>query len=397
MDESVHVIRLHPLAYLDEGGEVVVGRKDTDSYGLFPADGAELVRRLAEGMAVSDAAAWYEGRYGEPVDIDEFVDTLRELDLVVADDTIPIDGPYRVRWQRLGQALFSPAAWIVYGMLVAATVAICVAQPRFAPVRGNVFFSNYLVLVEISLSLAQIPMMLAHEAFHVLAGRRLGLNATLSVGRRLWFLGFETSLDGLVVLPRRKRYLPILAGMIADVLVLCALTVVAWATERPDGTLTLAGGFCLALAFTALPRIGWQFYFFLRTDVYQLVVTVLSCVDLHTTAKQIVANRFWTVLGRRDRLVDASGWHPRDVQVARWYAPLFVTGYLVMIGFAVLVTVPLAWRFFATATRTLLDGSQPTSRFWDAALLLTITFLQFGLSAVLGVRGRLRRRAGASS
>lgn len=66
MGESARVLRLHPLSYLDEGDEVVVGRTDTDSYGLFPADGAELVRRLEEGMAVPDAAAWYESRYGEP-------------------------------------------------------------------------------------------------------------------------------------------------------------------------------------------------------------------------------------------------------------------------------------------------------------------------------------------
>ena len=45
-------LRLHPLTYLDEGDEVTVGRADINSFGLFPADGAALLRRLEEGSPV---------------------------------------------------------------------------------------------------------------------------------------------------------------------------------------------------------------------------------------------------------------------------------------------------------------------------------------------------------
>ena len=51
-------LRFHPLAFLEDGGEVVVGRSDIDSYGVFPTDGAALVRELAAGRPPADAAAW---------------------------------------------------------------------------------------------------------------------------------------------------------------------------------------------------------------------------------------------------------------------------------------------------------------------------------------------------
>ena len=43
-----------------------------------------------------------------------------------------------------------------------------------------------------------------------------------------------TALDGLVAVPRRKRYLPMLAGMLLDVLVVCGLTLGAAGLRGSD-------------------------------------------------------------------------------------------------------------------------------------------------------------------
>jgi hypothetical protein len=59
-----------------------VGRPDTDSYVVLPADGAALLRRLCDGVDRTEAADWYAREFGESVDIDGFLDTLREMDLV---------------------------------------------------------------------------------------------------------------------------------------------------------------------------------------------------------------------------------------------------------------------------------------------------------------------------
>src|SRR5438874_10074715 len=104
-------LRHHTLTFLEEGSEVdvTIGRADIDSYGLFPPDGAALLRQLESGMPPAEAAGWYRNEYGESVDIEEFLDVLEELDLVVGDgEEVARAGP--VKWQRLGRALFSPVA-----------------------------------------------------------------------------------------------------------------------------------------------------------------------------------------------------------------------------------------------------------------------------------------------
>src|SRR5688572_12502922 len=108
-------LAFHHLSYVDDGDEVVVGRRDIDSYGVFPPDGAALVRKLANGMDLETAAVWYQDTYGTTVDMTDLVDTLRELRLLREHDE-PDARP--VRWQRLGRWLFSPVAWILYACLV---------------------------------------------------------------------------------------------------------------------------------------------------------------------------------------------------------------------------------------------------------------------------------------
>jgi len=133
-------------------------------------------------------------------------------------------------------------------------------------IAENVFFSPSFVVVQVVLALAQLPAVLWHEWFHVLAARRLGLPSRLGIGRRLYFVVFETELNGLLGVPRRHRYLPLLAGMLADVLIFSGLTLAA-AVDLNDG-LSWVGRLCLALAYTVLLRLAWQFYVFLRTDLY---------------------------------------------------------------------------------------------------------------------------------
>lgn len=383
-----HRIHFHPLTLLPEGADVVVGRTDIDSYAVFPTDGAALLQELRHGRDPQDAAEWYFRTYGEPVDIDEFLDTLRELDFLAEENAAPGAGRVPVHWQRLGLAVFSKPAWLCYAALIALGIAAVCADPRLLPNRHHVFFSHYLLVVEAVLFFGQLPLTLLHESFHVLAGRRLGLRSQVKIGRRLYFLVFETVIDGLVIVPKRQRYLPMLAGMLADVLGMAALTTVAWLTTAPDGAFSLVGRICLALVFTSVLRLVWQFYFFLRTDIYYLVTSVLGCVDLHTVSGQLLRNTVHRLIGRTDRLVDENQWHPHDRQVARWYAPLHAVGYSAMLTMFTLVMIPLGWRFLSGAFHTIFSGTANVASFVDASVLLTLNLGQLATALVMFVKER---------
>ncbi|MGC5341447.1 hypothetical protein ACPXCE_00900 [Streptomyces sp. DT24] len=387
-------VAFHPLVFQPEGDEVTVGRMDAGTFVVLPSDGAALLRRLVDGESRARAAEWYLVQYGEPVDIDDFVADLTELGFT-RDADQAASAPVRVRWARLGRAVFSPVSGVLFAALIVAWLAVTVRAPVLLPTYHHLFFTHYMSLVIVTLYLAQTPLILLHEAAHALAGRRLGLPSRLSVGRRLYYLVFQTTMDGLVAVPRRKRYLPILAGMLTDAGVLAALTLVAAVLRRPDGTFPAVATIALALAYLTMLRLLWQCWFFLQTDVYYLVVTVLGCVDLQTTAKQLNRNR-WNALRGRPAAHDPRGWHPRDRDAARWYSVLMAAGYAFSLATLAFAMIPAAYRLFGTVLGRLFDGrSAGAAELVDSGVFLLLSIGEIGIACALYVRDRRAARAAA--
>lgn len=372
----------YPLTFHAEGDEVIVARRGDDSYNVFPADGAALLTRLQEGATPADAATWYESSFGDAVDVDEFVETLHELGFVRSpndDDPDPVaaaDGVERLPWQRLGRAVFAMPAVVGWLAVVVAAIVAGAFDHRVVPTHHDVFFSKSLLVIELTILVGQLPLTVIHECAHFLAGRRLGVASRIRVAHRFTVVVFETVLDGLVMVPRRQRYLPLLAGMLADLVVMAALVDAAWLLERAGGG-ARAAQICLALAFTTLPRILWQFFVFLRTDVYYLLATILRCDDLDGAGRDVL--RTWYQRHRAGRggrpappdLLDR--WSARDWRAGRYFAPLLVAGYAAMLGTLVGIVGPLALRFVEHIVDALRGGG--TWR-WDAAAVLALNLGQ---------------------
>jgi hypothetical protein len=387
---ATEVLAFHELSFVPDGDEVVVGRVDTGVYVVLDADGAELLHRLAGGMTPSDAAGWYEARFGEPVNIVGFVGTLRELEFVR--DTAPdrasgmVQVP-KIRFQRLGRALFSWPAWLGYAGLVATWVVLLVRLPQLRPAPLQVFFTGSLLAVQLAIALGQAALVFLHEAFHALAGRRLGLPTRLGLSNRWIYLVAETELNALFSVPRRKRYLPFLAGMLCDLLIVSILTIAAELTRNGDGSLPLASRFLLALAFTVLMRLAWQFQLYLRTDLYYVFATALNCYDLHEAGKALLRNRLWRAVGRRNRLVDEEQWTERSRRAGTWYGPFLVLGVLVMLLVTLLAAVPVTLHYLATVLDRISSG-RFDGAFWDALVSAALNIGQFVLVGWLSVRRR---------
>ncbi|MFF1476861.1 hypothetical protein ACFVYD_04640 [Streptomyces sp. NPDC058301] len=393
-------VALHPLTFVEEGEDVVIGRSDIDSFAVFPADAAAVVGWLRDGATIADAARRYTAAYGEEADIEDLVDTLDELRFIRRDDEAESspDTPRTVPLQRLGTAVFSAPARVLYAVLAAAAVAVAVRHPQLRPGPSKVFFSPSLLLVELASFLGQFPGIALHESFHVLAGRRLGLPSRLSLGRRLYFVVFQTTLVGLMGVPRRKRVLPVLAGLVADALVASLLTLAAEADLLVHGEVTVWGGLALALAFGALMRMAWQCLFFLETDLHHLFAHTLALPDLQELARAYLRERTtWFRRRRRTAATPVSARATdRELAVLRWYVPLLVLGSVVLCVLAVTAALPVLVGF-ATRFHAALSSGSLDQGFWDAAVAALIMFVQFGVAAWIAVRDRLRRAVAARS
>ncbi|MFB8166798.1 hypothetical protein [Kitasatospora purpeofusca] len=376
---------LRRLVYLEEADEVTIGSPETDTYAVFPADGAELVRMLADGLTPREAAERYRTAHGESVDIADLVEVLADLDLLRPADT-PTAETAPVRWQRLGGLVFGRPALVGYALVTALAAVEMVRVPALVPRTDNLFFTSSYTLVVLLLFFGQAPLLALHEAFHALAGRRLGLRSRLSVGHRLVYLVLETSLDGLVSVPRRQRYLPILAGMLADVLAIAVLTLVADATR--GGAATVAR-LCLAIAYATVLRLAWQGFFYLRTDLYVLLSTALGCVNLHAAAVDVLRNTVRRVTGRTP--VDLEVHHPVDRRAARWYSWLMVVGYAFTLTMFAGVVVPTAYRLLHDVWLRM-TGQGSTAARLDSIVLLLLSLAQTAAVVVLAVRERRAAR-----
>jgi hypothetical protein len=263
-----------------------------------------------------------------------------------------------------------------------------VHHPEVRPRNGHVIFSDSLLVVTATVTVGQLLLTAFHELFHVLAARRLGIRSSVRVSRRFYFIVFETKLDGLVVLPRRQRILPILAGVLADSIAFSTLTVTAALTDAAHGAVS---DVCLAVAFTVLPRIAWQFYFFLRTDIYYLVTILTGATELDAAGRAQLSN---TVdrLRRLPMRRDMSAFRPQDQRAARWFAPLLVVGYGAM-SVVLVLSLPVLWQLLASSAEQVFiaDPAHPGG-VWDAGIFGALVLGQLVFAAVLALKRHHKRR-----
>ena len=396
-------VHLQPLTYVNEGEEVLVGRPDTGSYGVFPPEGADLLRSLEAGATLESAARQWHERTGQTFDMADFLAIIVDLGFVVGEDDALAQRP-QVRWQRLARAVFSPAAWLVYVAAVAGGLIAMVMDRDVRPGYGNIFFTSHIAFIPVALALSQIPLLLLHEAFHALAARRLGLPSTLGIGRRFYYLVAETRLNSLYSVPRRRRYLPFLAGSLIDATGVGIFTLLSVA-GRHWGAPSWLSGLALALAFSGVLRISWECLFYLQTDYYFVINTAAGCSDLHGAAQQRLRGWRQAVLRkaglRTARLRRAAeegdgDWSDRDLAAARWYAPLMVAGYGVSLATLLLVGLPTAIRFWSIVVHRFSGSHQSVGVIVDTIFFILLSLIEFGLLGYVTVRDLRRRRARTS-
>lgn len=385
---SSRTVSLHRLTYVDEEDGVTVGRPDTGSYAVLPSAGADLLRALEHGEPFGTASARYTETTGEQLDEDDFHELLLDLGFL-RDPGDPVTSS-TLRWQRFGRAAFSPAAWAGYFVVIGAGLVAIGLDPALRPSYRLIFFTSQLTLIPILIAAGQIPCMLIHESFHMLAGRRLGLPSTLGIGRRYYYIVAETRMDALYSVPRRQRYLPFLAGMLIDLVLAGAFTLVAAATRHAGGPDVVAG-FALAMAFTSLTRVLWQGLFYLETDLHFVIATASRCADLQGAARY-TARRWRSALLRRPAPTEEA-YGERDLACARWYTPLMAVGYAISTASLVFIVIPTSVHFWSTVWQRL-TTPVPVAVLIDTIAFIILTLAQTGLFAYVGVRDyRTKRRA----
>jgi hypothetical protein len=108
-----------------------------------------------------------------------------------------------------------------------------------------------------------------------------------------------------------------------------------------------------------------QFFVFVRTDIYAVLLTATGCSDLWSVTR-LTLRRHLGLARPADR-AELEEAHPRDRAVARWYVWLYVAGMLLAAWFFVAYFVPATLRTVRWIAATLGSADPSHAAFWQAA------------------------------
>jgi hypothetical protein len=294
--------------------------------------------------------------------------------------------------QTLAEKLFSwPVILGSLGLIALATVLVLL-DPQLMPRPRDLYFPDHRTLCATVLALFGYATIFVHEFGHLVAARSLGINSRIGISHRLWYLVAETDLTGLWSVPRRQRYLPMLAGVLIDLASASLLIMLLWAHAHQMLTLpVLVLRLVRALGITYLLRVAWQFFFYIRTDFYFVIANFLNCRNLLKDTEVFLRNQLARVLGFIRR-VDQSAIPAAELRIIRIYSVIWVAGRLLSFFLFFWVTIPVAIRYIVNLTAAFRAGyANNRYNFLDALLLTAYFMVPLVTGFSLWITGFMRR------
>lgn len=417
-------VAVYPFTRQAEGEEIVIGRVDTGVFLSLPPDAVEILDLLRAGETVGRAREIYGQKYGETPDMEDFlgflhgkgfvrvhnpeepVRTARPADAraAVRDPQTNLQAPAvpaasSVRYHfadfpvSLARKLFGTTALAIGTVIFALAVAAALLDPSVRPHRDALVFSQHRTLKTLGLMMMGYTTVFIHEMGHLIAARAVGVSSRLGISSRMWVLVAETDMTGLWSVPKRQRYLPMLAGPVIDVVSASLIVLVLFG--RHQGWIALpsiAVELGSAMVVVYLLRLLWQCFFFVRTDFYYVIAAFFGCKNLMKDTQVHIRNlsrRFFS--GRP--AVDQSSIPEGERRVIRSYAWVWLLGRVAAMWMLFFVTLPVAGQYLRASGATLMAGfSGDSYAFLDALFIVVFYLFPLGLGMGLWIRGLIKQR-----
>jgi putative peptide zinc metalloprotease protein len=386
-----------PLSVQKDGDLYVVGNPDMGDFYQFPAQGIKILDMIGSG----DGPATIKSRLAadglENVDVDDFVNQLTDIGFIYQkDQQQDVQDRLRASSQvsrrtfnvdpRFARAIFSLPVLACYVVVV---IYACLHAIQNPALRINIsalyIEENKTLLLAIVLGLSSLQTVI-HEIGHMLAAARHGIKSRYGIGNRLWTIVAESDLTGILTLPKSQRYLPMLAGLLVDILSLSLFTILLdTLLQRGAGPFTIQVIQVMVLE-TAI-AIAWQFNVFVKTDIYFVLCNYFSYPDLDKDARAYLRHVLYRVtFGRFGREAP-----PRifsNLIVLQIFALVWSFGRVLSLFILFAVFLPTMWQYLESALQLL---SGPPASVWmacDTIIYVTIMLTMLGAGMYVWLKHR---------
>ncbi|GAA3452362.1 hypothetical protein [Dactylosporangium matsuzakiense] len=403
------LVKVRPFTHHRDGDTVNIGLVEQHVFLEIPAPGLDILNWLSEGKSVGETAGLFESKHGQAPDIEDFLTALNDEGfLQPADATeeatvkaVPASEHVHTHGRSVSLHWLSPSAarklvgWPVLlgcAAIMAAGVWFAVGDPGLMPVPGkSLLFPEYFAALTWATMILSLGSVMIHEIAHVVAARAAGVTANMEVGNQLYVLVAQTDMTGIWLAPKRRRYLAFTIGLIADATTAALLIALLWFGRH--GYVSLPYWLSLlstALVLTALIRVGWQFFFFLRTDGYYVFATAFNCKSLMVDTEDFLRNQVKRLRPSLPR-VDQSAIPKREMRAIRAYSLIWIAGRFISVGVFFFAGLPVLWGYLYQAILYVTGGD---SRF-NSIDFATVAILGLGVNGwgvALWIRSLYRGR-----
>jgi putative peptide zinc metalloprotease protein len=378
-----------PLSVQQEGDLYLVGSADMGDFYQFPDQGVKILDMLRSGDTVTAIRSRLADS-DEMVDVEDFVAQLADIGFVYPEEQQQlfaenIEAAAKDLRRvfsvdvRVARALFSPPFVAGYLSIVLYALASAVEDPAIR-VNWLAFYTDRnrtaLLLCVLALSLVHVAL---HELGHMLAAARYGIKSRYGLSNRLWNIVAESDITGILSLPKSQRYLPMLAGMLVDVLCLSLLTI-ATKTLLQLGAAHFAIQAIQALILEIVIGMTWQFNIFVRTDIHYVLCNYLNQPNLDGDARiylrDVLHRLSFGRFGGRAKHIES-----HNLNVLRCFSLIWLFGRILSLTTLFGIFLPTMAKY-AISAFSLLSG--PPDSVWLAIdtlayVLITLTMLSIGM------------------
>ena len=376
------MLTMHELGRRQENDEeYLIGRPDISDFIMLPNIAIEIIDYFAEGKTVADVEQIME-QNGIDVDVQDFAESLvndwafvYKVDGVVVNEIVNDNGHFHWISEKFAAFFFNKFTFTFYIMIFLAGLILCLVDTDIFPhYKDAIVFSSVTYSVVFA-SMVNWLVIFLHEFAHLLAAKSLGVKSRIGFSHRLVFPVVETDMSNIVLLPHKRRYRALVAGMavngtifgIGAIFLFIGSHIVEFSPLFVD-TIRIFNLF-------ALLGIAFQFLFYLETDIYYILTTYFKCNNLiHNT-------RLW--MRKITRRIDEAGVEeleyidPHEKKIMKVYIWMYMIGFVWAVSIFAAVTMP-AFITMLSMTIVKMSGNGFTSlAFWDGIIFIAVSSIPF--------------------
>ena len=384
-------VKLYPYLCRKEGEEYIVGRPELSVYVSVPPIGVDAMRLLEQGLSVSEVSARLQEDDDVPSDIADFVQTLMEYGLVAEIDGQPVIVEVSEQERRSGgievlrrlrgkhvRWLFGTPALIISALLLVVSGIVLFRYPPLLPTSDNFFVLPWYAVNILLMMATSFALIFVHELGHLSAARTMGIDGRLSVSRRLYTLVAQCTIGDMWQLPRHKRLIIYSAGMLVNLWIffLAMVLLVGAGNALPP----VVAAWLKLVLIIEWAGTGWQFLFYMKTDVYYIVSDLFHARNLMEDAESSMRHLLIRLFPRLSTLLgsgDLSHVPIRERRFVQVYAVFYVLGVGIALGLFVAYLLPFVVR---SNLGSLVYLSQGARAGWPHLADAVVTLVTFGFS-----------------